>query len=82
VEASSNVPVEPQAVAAAVAEARGVLAADGGDIELVAVEGRTVRERLRGACAGRPNAPLDLRSVVTRIVRNRAPGVCEVVSDF
>ena len=39
-------------VEAALAKVRPALHADGGDIELVAVEGRDARVRLKGACHG------------------------------
>jgi len=41
-----------QQVEAALAKVRPALQADGGDIELVAVEGRNARVRLTGACHG------------------------------
>ena len=40
----------------AVTEIRPWLQADGGDIELVAVEDDVVKVRLKGACAGCPMA--------------------------
>jgi len=39
-------------IEAALAKVRPALQADGGDIELVAVEGRDARVRLKGACHG------------------------------
>ena len=39
-------------VEAALKKIRPMLQADGGDIELVAVEGRDARVRLKGACHG------------------------------
>lgn len=39
-------------VEAALAKVRPALQADGGDIELIAVEGRDARVRLKGACHG------------------------------
>lgn len=41
-----------QQIEAALAKVRPALQADGGDIELVAVEGRDARVRLKGACHG------------------------------
>lgn len=74
--------VDAVQVGLAIDEARRILSRDGGDIELVAVEGRTVRVRLKGACVGCPNSVMDLRNVVERLVRARAPGVSEVVNAF
>ena len=79
---SSDEPVDAAQVAIAMDEARRILNRDGGDIELVAIEGRTVRVRLKGACVGCPNSVMDLKNVVERLVRARAPGVLAVVNVF
>ena len=63
-------------------EVRGILARDGGDIEFVAVDDRMLRVRMKGACAGCPRAPLDLRNVVEEMVRNRYPQVRAVLNSF
>lgn len=70
----------PEAVAQALEEVRAILARDGGDLELVALEGAAVTVRLRGACAGCPRSALDLKHVVERLLRARVPGVAEVKS--
>ncbi|MCX7891415.1 MAG: NifU family protein [Burkholderiales bacterium] len=76
-------PMPPEAeLRAALDEVRAILARDGGDVELVGVEGRTVRVRLKGACAGCPRAPLDLRNVVEALVRRRFPQVRAVLNAF
>jgi len=50
---ATRVPEEfARQVEAALAKVRPALQADGGDIELVAVEGRDARVRLKGACHG------------------------------
>jgi len=41
-----------QQIETALAQVRPALQADGGDIELVAVDGRDARVRLKGACHG------------------------------
>ncbi len=79
---ASDAPIDPEAVAAAVEEARRILAQDGGDIELVDIRERVVRVRLKGACVGCPNSVLDLKNVVERLVWARAPGVTEVQNVF
>jgi Fe-S cluster biogenesis protein NfuA len=63
-------------------EVRGILLRDGGDIEFVALEGRVLKVRLKGACSGCPRAALDLKQVVERLVRNRYPQVSEVRNTF
>lgn len=75
-------PVDEAQVQEAIAEAKAILNRDGGDIELVAVEGPVVRVQMKGACAGCPRSALDLRNVVERLVRNRAPNVAKVVNNF
>ena len=48
---------------------RGMLQADGGDLEVVDIEGKTVRLRLRGACGCCPHAMMTLKSGVERVLR-------------
>ncbi len=75
-------PIDEDAVRAAIEEARRILMQDGGDIEFVELDGRTVRVRLKGACVGCPRSTLDLKNVVERLVRSRAPGVASVANTF
>lgn len=75
-------PIDVETVKESVAEARKILMQDGGDIEFVALEDRTVKVRLKGACVGCPRSTLDLKNVVERLVRSRSPGVAEVVNTF
>ena len=49
---------------------RGMLQADGGDLEVVAIEDKTVKLRLRGACAGCPHAVMTLKQGIERVLRN------------
>ena len=62
----------------ALAEIRPMLQADGGDIELVGIEGGTVKVRLRGACAGCPGAAMTLRMGVERRLKEMVPEVQRV----
>lgn len=62
-------------VQAVIAEARRILARDGGDIEFVSLEGGVLTVRLKGSCAGCPRAPLDLKHVVEELVRRRFPQI-------
>lgn len=75
-------PIDEAAVRQAVEEARRILLQDGGDIEYVGLDGRTVQVRLKGACVGCPRSTLDLKNVVERLVRARAPGVERVANTF
>ena len=48
---------------------RGMLQADGGDLELVGIEGKTVNLRLKGACSGCPHAAITLKQGIERVLR-------------
>jgi Fe-S cluster biogenesis protein NfuA len=70
-----------QKVAEVIDSIRPMLQNDGGDIELVGVdEDCTVRVRLQGACRGCPGAAMTLKMGVERVLRERVPGVKEVVA--
>ena len=61
---------------------RPLLQADGGDIELVAVDAESgkVSVRLQGACKGCPSAHITLKMGVERHLKAHVPGVSEVVA--
>ena len=50
-------------------ELRGMLQADGGDMELVGIEGTNVKLKLKGACGGCPHAGITIRDGIQRILR-------------
>jgi Fe-S cluster biogenesis protein NfuA len=50
-------------------ELRGMLQADGGDLEVVSIEGKDVKLRLRGACGSCPHATMTLKQGIERILR-------------
>lgn len=50
-------------------ELRGMLQADGGDMDLIAIEDKTVKLRLRGACGSCPHATMTLKQGIERILR-------------
>jgi len=52
---------------------RPYLNADGGDIELVAVEGNSAAVRLTGVCAGCPSAQMTLHLGVETALRQEFP---------
>jgi len=62
----------------ALAEIKPQIQADGGDIDLVAVENGTVKVRLRGACAGCPMSMLTLKQGVERIIKQKVPEIKRV----
>ena len=50
-------------------ELRGMLQADGGDLEVVAIEGKTVKLRLHGHCGTCPYASMTIKDGLERILR-------------
>ena len=62
----------------AIAEIRPNLQADGGDIELVDVEGGTVKVKLKGACAGCPMSSMTVKWGVENFLRKKIPEVTKV----
>lgn len=50
-------------------ELRAVLQADGGDLEIVSIEGKKVRLALRGACGHCPHAAMTLRDGIQRALQ-------------
>jgi Fe-S cluster biogenesis protein NfuA len=50
-------------------ELRGMLQADGGDMELVSIVGKLVKLRLKGACGGCPHATMTIKNGIERILR-------------
>ena len=59
-------------------EIRPKIQADGGDIELVAIENGVVKVRLKGACVGCPMSALTLKQGVERTIKNKVPEVKSV----
>jgi Fe-S cluster biogenesis protein NfuA len=59
---------------------RPMLQRDGGDIEFVGIENKTVQVRLRGACAGCPASQMTLQMGVERLLREEIPDIEGVVA--
>jgi len=51
-------------------EIRGMLQADGGDMEVVEIDGKTVKLKLKGACGGCPHAAMTLKQGVEQMLRD------------
>jgi len=67
-------------VQAALNKIRPMLQADGGDVELVAVNGGTVTVRLKGACSGCPMSQMTLKNGIERMLKEQIPEVKSVES--
>jgi Fe-S cluster biogenesis protein NfuA len=61
---------------------RPVLQADGGDVELVAIDGGVVKVRLKGACGGCPMATVTLKSGIEATLKREIPAVERVEQVF
>jgi Fe-S cluster biogenesis protein NfuA len=59
---------------------RKMLQADGGDLELVAIEGKNVSLRLKGACGCCPHATITLKQGIERTLRKEVDAGITVVS--
>lgn len=62
----------------ALTKIRAALQQDGGDIELVALEGATVKVRLKGACAGCPMSQMTLANFVEKELKKEVPEIKKV----
>ena len=50
-------------------EMRQYLQADGGDLEIVSIDGKLVRLKLRGACGSCPHATMTIKNSLERVLR-------------
>ena len=60
-------------------ELRPFLMADGGNVEVVEIEGPVVKVRLQGACGSCPSSTMTLKMGIERKMREAIPEVSEVV---
>ncbi len=74
-------PIDLEVLNDAIEYIRPALQADGGDLLLLGVEGGRVFLRLLGACDGCPMASFTLGAGIERVLRDRVPGITEVVAD-
>ncbi|HLO47414.1 MAG TPA: NifU family protein [Kamptonema sp.] len=59
-------------------ELRPYLMSDGGNVELVDIEGPIVQLRLQGACGSCPSSAMTLRMGIERRLREAIPEIAEV----
>jgi Fe-S cluster biogenesis protein NfuA len=67
------------AVEKALDEIRPSVQADGGEIELVAVEAGVVKVKLSAACQGCPGQAMTIAMMVEPMLKDRVPGVLSVI---
>ena len=65
--------IDKERVQAVLDRVRPFLQADGGDIELISVEGRSASVRLVGMCAGCPAAHMTLHDGIETAIRTEIP---------
>ncbi|MEM1368655.1 MAG: NifU family protein [Cyanobacteria bacterium P01_H01_bin.15] len=65
-------------VEATLDELRPYLMADGGNVELVEIDGPIVKLRLQGACGSCPSSTMTLRMGIERRLREQIPEIAEV----
>jgi Fe-S cluster biogenesis protein NfuA len=63
-------------------ELRPYLMADGGNVELVEIDGPVVKLRLQGACGSCPSSTMTLKMGIERKLRESIPDVLEVEQVF
>jgi Fe-S cluster biogenesis protein NfuA len=59
-------------------EMRPYLMADGGNVELVEIDGPIVKLRLQGACGSCPSSTMTLKMGIERRLREKIPEIAEV----
>ncbi|WGS70738.1 NifU family protein [Pseudanabaena galeata] len=59
-------------------ELRPYLMSDGGNVELVEIEGPIVRLRLQGACGSCPSSAMTLRMGIERKLKEEIPEIDEI----
>lgn len=73
-------PIDAEVLEETLEYIRPALQADGGDLVLLGTNGGRVTLQLVGACGGCPLSTMTLTAGIERIIRDRVPGVEEVVA--
>ncbi len=63
-------------------ELRPYLISDGGNVELVEIDGPIVKLRLNGACGSCPSSTMTLRMGIERRLREKIPEINEIEQVF
>ncbi|MEB3830717.1 NifU family protein [Phormidium sp. CCY1219] len=75
---STTMALTPDNVETVLDELRPYLMADGGNVELVELEGPIVKLRLQGACGSCPSSTMTLKMGIERKLRESIPEIAEV----
>ena len=76
---SETMPLTSENVEKVLDELRPFLMADGGNVEVVEIDGPVVKVRLQGACGSCPSSTMTLKMGIERKMRESIPEVSEVV---
>ena len=60
-------------------EVRPYLIADGGDVELVEIDGLSVKLKLKGACGSCPSSTVTMRMGIEKRLLEKIPDIMEVI---
>jgi len=77
---ASEGPIDPEKLDEALEYIRPAVQADGGDIVLLGAEDGKVSLQMVGACGGCPLSMMTLKAGIERILKDRVPGVKEVIA--
>jgi Fe-S cluster biogenesis protein NfuA len=78
----STLTLTPENVETVLDELRPYLISDGGNVELVEIEGPIVKLRLQGACGSCPSSTYTLKLGIERKLREVIPEVAEIEQVF
>lgn len=73
-------PIDPDKLNEALDYIRPAVQADGGDLVLLGAEDGKVTLQMVGACGGCPLSMMTLKAGIERILKDRVPGVREVIA--
>lgn len=73
-------PIDPDKLNEALDYIRPAVQADGGDLILLGAEDGKVSLQMVGACGGCPLSMMTLKAGIERILKDRVPGVTEVIA--
>jgi Fe-S cluster biogenesis protein NfuA len=73
-------PIDPEKLNEALDYIRPAVQADGGDLVLLGAEDGKVSLQMVGACGGCPLSMMTLKAGIERILKDRVPGVREVIA--
>lgn len=74
----SELALTPENVETVLDELRPYLISDGGNVEVVDIDGPIVQLRLQGACGSCPSSTMTLKMGIERRLRERIPEIAEV----